>query len=179
MTRKIMVDLETLGTQPGSVILSIGAVEFDPDRGLGAAFYTVISRGSCLLEGLTEDANTLAWWSRQSKEARAVLDQANSPSAHTLHHALQDFWAFMRRDDEVWGNGSDFDNVLLAAAYQATGLPLPWKFWNNRCYRTLKSLRPDVPFVRSGTHHNALDDARTQADHAVHILRALKGSGGC
>lgn len=173
MTRKIMVDLETLGTQPGSVILSIGAVEFDIDKGLGETFYAVISHASSRQAGLTEDANTLAWWAKQSDAAREILRHVDDANAPTLRTALHEFGEFLKRDDEVWGNGSDFDNVLLASAYEAVGIPLPWKFWNNRCYRTLKNLRPDIRLERVGTHHNALDDAKTQAIHAIQLLRAL------
>lgn len=33
MSIQMMIDLETLGLEPGSVILSIGAVVFDPNAG--------------------------------------------------------------------------------------------------------------------------------------------------
>jgi exodeoxyribonuclease VIII len=44
-----------------------------------------------------------------------------------------------------------------------------WEFWKDRCYRTIKNCYPDVPFDRRGTHHNALDDARSQALHLIAI----------
>jgi hypothetical protein len=48
---------------------------------------------------------------------------------------------------------------------------LPWKYWRNRCYRTLKNLHPEVPIERTGIYHRALDDARSQAVHAMQLLR--------
>jgi len=172
--RRVMVDLETLGRGAGCVILSIGAVVFDEVTGeLGHTFYTSISRASCLAAGLTEDESTVTWWSRQAPEAQQALRDAESLEAPSLTNALMEFAAFLNINDEVWGNGSDFDNVILAAAYSATGMILPWKFWNNRCYRTLKNLRPEIKLERIGTHHNALDDAKTQAAHAIQLLRAL------
>ncbi|MHB0978446.1 MAG: 3'-5' exoribonuclease domain-containing protein [Minisyncoccota bacterium] len=56
-------------------------------------------------------------------------------------------------------------------AYHALDMKQPWKFWNNRCYRTLKNMFPEVPFVRIGIAHDALDDAKSQAEHAVAILK--------
>lgn len=169
-----MVDLETLGQGAGCVILSIGAVIFDEVTGvLGETFYTNVNRASCVAAGLTEDESTVTWWSRQSSEAQQALRDAELPDAPSLSDALQAFSAFVQSGDEIWGNGSDFDNAILAAAYKAAGMLTPWKFWNNRCYRTLKNLRTDIAFERIGTHHNALDDAKTQAIHAIQLLRAL------
>jgi len=74
----------------------------------------------------------------------------------------------------LWGNGSTFDNVILSNAYRAIGVKQPWDFWNDRCYRTLKSLYPHVKLERSGVAHNALDDAKSQAMHAVRIINATK-----
>lgn len=67
----IMIDLETMGTRPGSAILSIGACSFDPnwlggsdsDHEPGEArrtFYQNITLASCLDAGLTIDAATEA-----------------------------------------------------------------------------------------------------------------------
>jgi hypothetical protein len=75
-------------------------------------------------------------------------------------------------DVRVWGNGADFDNPILAVAYRRTIFSgQPWKPYNGRCYRTVKNQFQDVKLVRTGTHHNALDDARSQATHLVEICR--------
>lgn len=170
----IMIDLETLGQTPGCSILSIGAVAFCPQIGqLGAEFYTVVNRKSCLLIGLTEDKSTLEWWSRQSIEAKKVFGEAEA-SETSIEKALVDLAFFIRKfggNVRIWGNGADFDNAILAVCFQKIKQQLPWKFWNNRCFRTLKSFSPDVPMPRSGTYHNALDDAKTQANAAIQMLR--------
>lgn len=179
--RNLMLDLETLGTRPGSVILSIGAVFFDANyRRLGPEFYSVISTGSCDDSGLTADARTVAWWRDQSPDARKVFDAAGAENAPTLRGVLGEFIDFIRTHNAldnvcVWGNGSDFDNALLAEAYARCGSSAPWKFWNNRCYRTLKSITAGPALSRVGTAHNALDDARSQALHAIELMRANPG----
>lgn len=176
---RCMLDLETLGTAPGCVVLSIGAVMFDEVSGkLGASFYVEINQNSSTYHGLTVDENTLKWWHKQSSEARQVLVNTAAKGGVQLPRALNNFAAWLQdeSDDfskvEVWGNGSDFDQPILAATYEAASVVLPWKFWNNRCYRTLKNLFPMHKLSRVGTYHNALDDAKTQARHAIQILRA-------
>lgn len=172
----VMVDLETLGLVPGCAIVSIGAVWFGEVAGVGqTGLYATVSRESNKIAGLHEDEATLAWWDRQSHQARQVLFDADRALAMPLPAALLWLNSFIAKagpDVCVWGNGVDFDNAILAAAFRACGLTPGWNFWNNRCYRTLKNLHPDIELKREGVHHNALDDARTQAEHAVRILRA-------
>ena len=76
----------------------------------------------------------------------------------------------------VWGNGASFDNVILSESYYRAAILRPWPFWKDRCYRTIKTIYPDVELVRSGTHHNALDDARTQAEHLIAINATAAGT---
>jgi hypothetical protein len=169
----VMVDLETLGTRAGCTVLSIGAVAFDSTTmQLGAEMYAVIARKSCRDAGLHEDEDTVAWWSAQSVEARAVLDAAESgiPLSHAMTMLTNYLAQFGLGNVRVWGNGADFDNAMLITCYSVVGEKQPWKYSNNRCYRTLKSMYPQVALVRQGVYHNALDDAKSQALHAMQIL---------
>ena len=175
--KNIMVDLETLGQVPGCVVLSIGAVAFD-DTNLGAEFYTVINIADSKSFGLHENDETLAWWGKQNPEARKVLDEASdmatSKSVVATIKAFNQYLApFGHGSIKVWGNGANFDNTILSAMYSAADLKTPWPFWNDRCYRTLKNLFKDIKVpARLGTYHNALDDAKHQALHAVQIFQA-------
>jgi len=174
---RIMIDLETLGTCPGSIILSIGAVRFDLDHGVTGEFYVNIDVEDSQRHGLTLTASTVVWWMTQSDEAREALVSAKK----SLCDALKDFdeWArpevisgLLKPIDELWGNGSDFDNVLLARAYEATGMVVPWSYRANRCYRTMWSMFPQIPFHKPAKAHNSLEDARAQAIHLRRILLA-------
>lgn len=176
--RDIMIDIETLGTTAGSVILSIGAVGFCPvDRVLGARHYGVVSIASSLSLGATVDSETVAWWAKRTPAAQRVLFEALDPNASSLPDALDRLSDYLiaqgsPADLRIWGNGSDFDNVLLVAAYAQAGRKQPWRFYNHRCFRTLKNLFPGHEPVREGEHHNALDDAEHQARHALAIEAA-------
>lgn len=187
----VMVDLETLGTVPGCIGLSIGAVEFCPERlTLGAEFYTVVSVSDSLERFLQEDPDTRAWWNKQSAEARQVLHDAEHPDAPSLPAAMEKFNDFLLglggfKSIRLYGNGADFDNPILRVMWDAAGvLPLRSKagFFGGRCYRTLKNLdellgpRYAAPKVdRQGTYHNALDDAKHQARHLLATIAAIRG----
>lgn len=175
----VMLDLETLGNAPGCKILSIGAVVFGP-KGLGREFYINVDRASQNFINLREDPDTLKWWSEQNEAARkAVFSPVDAVPVRMALNRFSDFLTSVsfvdevsdRREVCVWGNGAGFDQPILAAVYRADGLPkLPWKFWNDRCYRSLKSVRHGVPFNPPKIAHHALEDAKAQARHAVRIL---------
>lgn len=165
----VMLDLETLGTRPGCVIRSIGAVLFDPHTdALGPEFYVNVDRNSCELLGLTVDASTEAWWKRQSLAAQAALLKDPVP----LADALWSFSAWWQTNggERIWSHGANFDQPIMEAAYVAVGMQAPWSFWNSRCTRTLYDIAGvDTRKMSAGeVKHNALDDARIQA-RAVHM----------
>ena len=166
----VMIDLETLGARPGSTILSLAAVEFDAN-GAHRSYYGYALRASCRKAGLEEDADTIAWWSRQSDEARKTLDIADSSFAMTIGDLLAGLAYWLKGLDDVFVWGTDLP--ILSEAYHRCGMNVPWKPYSGRCYRTLKNLRPDVALTAPGTKHNALDDATSQAVHAGRILVAL------
>lgn len=173
---RYLIDLETLGTRPGSIILSIGAVKFDRHK-VYDEFHICIDPKDCEARGLKADIDTMMWWLKQSEEARNAF--LNAPRVPLLR-ALQrfSFWATTQPDGsavsdydsiEVWGNGANFDNVLIKSAYDAVGIHYFGKHYNDRCYRTFKAIHPDIKMQRTGTHHNALDDARSQAEHLISL----------
>ncbi len=167
----IMLDLETLGTSPGCIILSIGAVFFDK-KGLGHEFYQTIDVQSSIDAGLTMSGGTFKWWMGQQGAARKALFEDNVQLKGALH-AFSDWLAesCYIKTVKVWGNGSDFDNAILAKAYQLVlNQEQPWKFWNNRCYRTVCDVLNDRQRKQEGVHHHALDDAKSQAQHLRGLL---------
>lgn len=153
----IMVDLETMGIAADSAIVAIGAVRFNIEEGVIDRFDSVINLQSSLDVGLKVNGDTVMWWLGQSQEARGALLTV----AHPLAVALHNFSQWLEPDDKIWGNGASFDNSILATAYEKCQLPLPWKFWNDRCYRTVKNLYPKIKLSRVGTYHNAVDDAES------------------
>lgn len=175
----IMLDLETISTLPNARIIAIGAVKFSSDKGIYDKFYQAVetppldalrlmpSHIDC--QGFHVAAETVQWWTEQSAEARTVFSDPNAVYAITALEAFSQ-WALLEdpiKTVQMWGNGASFDNVILSSGYRLLNLEQPWFFWNDNCYRTMKKRHPNVQLERIGTHHNALADAETQAEHLL------------
>ncbi|EPV6296024.1 3'-5' exoribonuclease domain-containing protein, partial [Escherichia coli] len=113
----LMIDLETMGKNPDAPIASIGAVFFDPQTGeQGPEFSKIIDMGTC---GGTVDISTIEWWLQRSGEARAAILADRIP----LDDALLQLREFIDENSgeffvQVWGNGANFDNVILRRSYE-------------------------------------------------------------
>lgn len=174
--QNVMIDLETMGLRPNAAIVSIGAVHFDSSLTI-STFHQPILLASCEAAGLTVDQSTADWWAKQSKEARASWD---NDQAVDLAEALDRFRGWINliggvKDVAPWGNGADFDLVLLKSAFDAVDMAVPWRYYNHRCFRTVRNLLPlEVPIQRVGTHHNALDDALYQTQWLQAVIKAYE-----
>lgn len=170
----VMIDIETLDTKPSAVILSIGAVRFDIEEPykLGPTFYAHIDIDNSIYHGRTVSGSTLLWWLGQEEDARNRITGSKTSS---LPVVLDQLSTFIKPKDRIWGNGAGFDNVILSDAYRSVGQDMPWRFWNDMCYRTLKNLYRDIVKPDfEGTKHDALDDARFQALHLQLIYKRIK-----
>jgi len=166
----IMPDLETMGNKSNAAIIAIGAVAFDAN-GVHDRFYSQCSLESSVQLGLKMDAGTVIWWLKQSDQARAAF--ADNDKAQAIQLSLIEFVQFYKKNNggAVWGNGATFDNVILTTAFDLALIPKPWKFWDDKCYRTIKDTFKDVKLIRTGVHHNAVDDAESQALHLIDIAK--------
>jgi len=174
-TNRCMVDIETIGLDIGSVIASIGAVEFTPSGRLGDEFSRSIRLESCQEAGLEIDAVTLEWWLDQDDAAQEQLtggeDLTRVLTGFTCWYQDHDF-------DEIWANSPSFDCEMLEHAYEQVGIQAPWDFYDERDFRTLTELGIEPRTKHQGTEHDALDDARYQAGCASDILSQLEVDDG-
>ncbi len=164
-----MLDLETLGTNPGCAILSIGAVLFSGRR-LHDEFYIRISLKSSQDYGLTIDADTLQWWTQQPHD---VFAEAMA-GEYSLDAAMFKFRQWLENlhlppNWTIWSNGASFDAPVLEAAFRKLRMQPPWTHSQERCYRTLRALDPGEPKIEPAIKHHALEDAKAQALHAMRI----------
>ncbi|ENT6585650.1 3'-5' exoribonuclease [Escherichia coli] len=174
----LMIDLETMGKNPDAPIISIGAIFFDPQTGdMGPEFSKTIDLDTA---GGVIDRGTIKWWLKQSREAQSTILTDEIP----LDDALLQLREFIAENSgeffvQVWGNGANFDNVILRRSYERQGIPCPWRYHNDRDVRTIVELgkaidfdaRTAIPF--EGERHNALDDARYQAKYVSVIWQKL------
>jgi hypothetical protein len=167
MANDIMIDIESLDTTPNCVILTIGAVRFDP-RGEGVVERlelrpTIEDQTEIHNRSINED--TLRWWSTQSPAAleEALGDTGRTPFAECMATLYKFCWN--RR--AVWSNGASFDCVVMESAWRQTSTmpnPIPWPFWSIRDTRTLYEIA-GVSLKDGGhsTSHKAVEDAERQA----------------
>lgn len=175
-----MLDFETMGNTPLAPVVSIGCVAFKwegaKDNTTVSDFYRVVDLESVISYGIRPDASTIYWWlDREEKARQSLLVSGKVPIGKALEEL--GYWMMEtepdRRERVVWGNGADFDNAILIVHWKRImDGDLPYEFWNNRCFRTIKSSNSKVkPAKRGGTYHNALDDARNQTNHLFQIIR--------
>ncbi len=183
----IMVDIECLSTQLGAVILTIGAVAFDPhsDR-IGPTFSVRLPTQEQIEKGALVDTDTIDWWINQSPEARNAA--FHGPGASSVAAGLAKFSRFSshvgKENLRLWSNGPAFDSAQLQLTYArfkaelGNGQGWPFRYNADRDCRTIFELAyPDekVPVETAGTAHNALDDALWQAKAVQVCMRKLRG----
>jgi 3' exoribonuclease, RNase T-like len=173
----VMLDLETLGTKPGCAIVSIGACVFNAE-GVQEKLYRPIDITKKIAQGhLAMDPGTIVWWMGQSAEARAAFTDQNRVSTYDAITDFRNWWVDMELkhlpESYLWCHGATFDAPILEAVYNSIGHQAPFKFYNVRDTRTLYALAGVYPDRNKGTHHNALDDAVSQAEAAIKAYAAL------
>lgn len=161
----ICFDLETLGNNPLSPIIQIGAVKFNLN-GIYDKFGVNVYYPYGIPQNYKPDYSTIMWWMEQSNESRQSLMN----SRETLFNALNLFFEWI-----VGENGEDLDKYLYwsMSTFDAPILNHAIKtefteeyqipFRNFRDFRTIVDLAnlPKQEFV--GIKHRAEDDAYNEA----------------
>ena len=150
-----MIDIETLGTKPGSIVWEIGAVSFRFGE------FEVVDRHSAIIDvtdalkyGLTVDAETVAWW-----RGRGWIEQEKAVG---MANAMDNFASWIRGVDKLWAWGMDFEAPLLSAVIESLARKVPWHGRRWRDARTVWALsKPDDEW-HQGVVHRALPDAEDQ-----------------
>jgi exodeoxyribonuclease VIII len=195
--KDLMIDFETLGLKENAVLLSLGACMFDPATGeVGETFYAAIDPRTQHHREI--DASTVLWWLDQDEAARRKLtdavkntdllpslvfdtpeaaahyDEVFNNAALPINHVAMAFIAYVEQfgdDVRCWSNGA-VDHAWLNSMMTYCGLKNPIKVWNQRDYRTIKGMYPDIKLESYGVAHNALDDAIKQTKHLCAIFTA-------
>jgi len=172
MAKHLMVDLETMAVSPEAVVLTLGAVHFNPyGNGYSDKMYIRFDLDDQDKLGREIDPNTLDWWAKQDPK---VMEEAFSPDDRVpLKDAIDQFHKFAWGCDAVWAHGSIFDIVILENIYRQLEKPVPWQFWQIRDTRTIFDLGwdPDMP---QASKHDALQDAIRQSVGVQNIYAKLK-----
>lgn len=178
----LMVDIETMGIAPGSAVLAIGAVSFDPysNEFPGDTFYQKTTLKSALMDGFKVDGSVIEFWLKQSDAAKNELFNNNISDFLSCYGLISQFNIFCKGLKEtgnlfIWCNGLSFDLPLIEAAFFKYDLPFPWKYNAGRDCRTLYALAKfdskKFPREKRLIEHHALYDAM----HQVKLVRVAIG----
>jgi|TARA_R110000803_G_scaffold42597_5_gene91294 hypothetical protein len=164
MATHAMIDIETLGTEPDAVVLSVGAVKFDP--------YNSIEPHTKQLWRPTVDAqteggrsvleSTLEWWAKQPQHIQdeAFSDEGRIP----LIEFASQLNKYLVGVDKIWCQGPQFDMVILENLYKQFDQHRGWAFWQIMDCRTVFNMMPKDPRKAIQQNlHSADADAYYQA----------------
>src|SRR5258706_4909507 len=158
--KHVMIDLETLGTSADSVFLSLAAVQFDLKGNTGAEFSMNVELESAIRAGRTISSSTLQWWLTQRADIMKKIVDSLAPLVRVLE-GLSRFFA-LNQLIYPWGNSAGFDLGMTADAYTKAGLALPWRYSNERCYRTAWGLTNLKHTTKSEYAHDPIIDCHYQ-----------------
>lgn len=149
-----IIDLETLGSKPDSIVIDMSVLVFNPDvSGPVESIDELIKRGKRWKLNLAAQRGnrsvnpaTVAWWREQSPEAKANL--APSDEDRLIADAIPELLQFLKDNNvnpfksQGWCRGMSFDFPILVDMIRETYGVLdtdklePVKFWAQRDVRT-------------------------------------------
>lgn len=168
-----MIDIETLGHTRDSVILTVGAVKFDPysSEEPHTPFYHRLDVDQQTELGRVTTESTLEWWGKQPPE---IFEEAMGEDGRTdLEVFAKDLNKYLVGADKIWAQGPLFDIILIEDLYRMLGIPTPWQYWQIRDSRTLFDLGSADTKLNNKSAHNALADAYAQAISVQNVLYNL------
>lgn len=173
MAFHLVHDIETLNLDRGDPnVVAVGAVLVCEYTGLlHEPFYAALDYAHWDFSNV--DPSTLHWWFQQSDAARRMtFNYEEATSLDNFELQVCGYYNRVAKENEIvgiWGNGSDFDNVMIKKFFG-----IRWSYKLDRCLRTLRALTPHIaklPF--DGIEHYALDDARNEAIDLYNRLGAI------
>lgn len=175
--RHFMLDLETLATTSDAVVLSIGAVEFEPFTGrILSEFYHILRLEDQSHRKISPD--TIIWWfNNVNDKSKGVFTEEHKTPVRNALLYLSNFLG----DDKkaIWACDPDFDCAILANLYTEYNLPCPWRYYEPRSVRTVREIATlhNILLEKSSTAHNALDDCKEQVKDVAKFNRAIANLG--
>lgn len=170
---RLMIDIEALGLQEDTVVLSIGIFNMDSD----VRAIIIPSLEEQERTGRTINVSTVQWWMEQSEEAKRVFSQNPFNGGRlSCAAAAETLMDFIDMADEIWANGVDYDFKILSHFVRQYAPERKWPYWQQMDYRTIKSMfkgRFDHTTVERGVAHDALADAVYQGECLKRILATL------
>lgn len=185
ITKGIMLDIETMGTNTRAPITQIAVMSFDlitGDRFEGNQLFLPLQPQLEMVPPRVIDADTIFWWMEQEPAARANLKYSQAGEYEQVPIALRQLESFLAdlsqgHAYELWARGPHFDVALLESLYRETGVRVPWRYDRVRDLRTLMGVAniSTADVVRDSTYlpHDAFWDCAYQIDCYKAAIEAL------
>lgn len=167
MKNQLMIDIETTGQNHGCKVLSLGAYGFNR-LGNPVEFYVRFDAAKMDADGLTDEHATMEdFWAKQSREAFEEAFSGKTEPAKGIgefkHWFISNFSTDYKDSFRVWACGLDFDFPILKHFFKNYGYALPWQFWTQYDYRTIKNIFARIKADECNVaKHTALEDAKAQ-----------------
>lgn len=188
----LMVDSESLGLSPDSVVYDLGFIAFDlddPESTLDAAQVYLPLKPQVEL-GRSQDPSTWLHHLEAGPARIAVIKEANDAGdIHALGVLIRSWLKRFHRaiegakEYEVWFARPQHDIPLIASLLANVGETLPWHYQTVRDLRTLMAtaqlpFRGEVvePFKEGLTLHTSMGDNRFQIRCYIESLRRLRSA---
>jgi 3' exoribonuclease, RNase T-like len=161
MSNSVMIDIETLDTEPTAVVLSLGVAVFNDSRVTNTTSWTFKIQPQ-IDAGHTISASTMKFWMDQDPDVRAEAFKEEYRSDKVNY--LFNYFLKCHEVTEFWAYKPSFDYVILSNLWK--GFEVPWSKGRFLDAYTLQRLT-SIPIPRSKGHHNALIDAVDQANYVI------------
>lgn len=173
-----MIDIETMGLEYRSVVLTIGVAVFN-DEGISASHqWTMDATFQAKALNRRMSVDTFFWWLDQNEAAREQVKLCGKPGGVKPMDALSEL-NDMVNDYSIrrfWAKSPTFDQIILEGLWRPA--PLPWTFRQWLDVRTLE----EISGKRCGDHapigdhvpHSAEADAVHQARYVINTLHAIE-----
>lgn len=170
----IMVDIETLDTQPTAVILSIAARAFNIKSGKTETigFNVTIEIQSQIDQGRTTSIATVLWWGKQSERASDLAFSEEMNLLTALIQLREYFQSHCTNNTRVWSRSPSFDLVVLK---NALGNDLP--IWEYNQERDVRTYNWAIPIKTKRKHyvvtHIAHEDVKNQINEVCAVYKSI------
>ncbi|RYD24757.1 MAG: 3'-5' exoribonuclease, partial [Verrucomicrobiaceae bacterium] len=172
--KDLFLDIEALGRKPGSAIIQLGAIVFDPATGETASeFHRYIQPHP---DRFTADLGTLAWHAEKGTWPHPAGVEVMDEDV-----AIIEFMSWLgtlgiagHQITDIWTWGITYDIPILAPVFDHYAGSQPWKYHAPSDARSFwKRAFPDVR--HADRPHHALEDCRHGIKDLAAALSELTG----
>jgi len=182
-----MLDIETLGPGPGSVIASLALVPFNLNGKPLVSHDPLLLNyniGEQLALGYAIDQNTIEWWMKNEHRARmdafagsTYFETGVLYLANYMRSITEQFATY-----RLWATSAKLDYGCISYTWAKQGVPYPFDHRSEHCARTVRNLtKMLIPNYKldadKGRNHDAFQDCMVQIGQLQEQYQLLRSMG--